>query len=150
MDDISVRLTSGRISLEEVISSVRREAGGAVVLFVGTARTPSRGREVLRLEYEAYTPMAERVLGEIAAEARNRWPVLAAAIVHRVGTVLPGEEIVAIAVSTPHRGEGYEASRYIIERLKERAPIWKKEVHPDGEEWVEGRPVHEGPGGEGD
>jgi molybdopterin synthase catalytic subunit/molybdopterin converting factor small subunit len=119
--------------LEEAIADLEH---GALVTFVGRARRRSDdGREVVDLEYEAYREMAERVLAEIASEAEQRWPGVAAAVVHRTGVVPLGEAAVAIVTAAPHRSAAYEANRFIIEAIKERLPIWKLERFPDGSEW---------------
>jgi molybdopterin synthase catalytic subunit len=110
---------------------------GAALLFLGVVRDHNDGRPVGHLDYDAYAVMAERVLGEIVAEASSRWRVGRMAVVHRIGRLGVGEPSVAIAVAAPHRAEAYEASRYVIEELKKRAPIWKREGYVDGEErWL--------------
>ena len=131
-----MRVRSQPLQLEEVVRAVSGEAFGAVVTFTGAVRDATRGRKVVRLEYEAYAPMAERMFERIAAEAKERWPGSRLAIVHRVGTLLPGELAVVIAASAPHREAAFEACRHAIERLKQDAPIWKKELYADGEVWV--------------
>ena len=111
------------------------DAHGAVVSFVGRARNRADdGREVLELEYEAYGPMAERVLAEIASEAADRWDA-SVGIVHRIGQVPIGEASVVIVSAAAHRDAAYQASRYVIEAIKERLPIWKRERFADGSEW---------------
>jgi len=132
----SFRVTDEEIRLQELIDEVKSEEAGAIVLFLGTPRRHSRGREVEYLEYEAYPEMAEAKLREIGREIKERWGVRAA-IVQRVGHLEVGEASVAIAVAAPHRREAFEAARYAIDRLKEVAPIWKKEVWEGGEEWIE-------------
>lgn len=113
---------------------------GAALLFVGIVRNHNDGRPVGHLSYDSYTEMAERVLEEIVGEAESRWSVGGIAVVHRIGRLEIGEASVAIAVAAPHRGEAYEASRYIIEELKKRAPIWKREGYVDGDsEWLGGQ-----------
>ena len=103
--------------------------------FVGRARNRADdGREVLELEYEAYGPMAERVLAEIASEAADRWDA-SVGIVHRIGLVPIGEASVVIVSAAAHRDAAYQASRYVIEAIKERLPIWKRERFADGTEW---------------
>jgi molybdopterin synthase catalytic subunit len=128
-------LSDGPIDVAELEGAVGRLGHGALVTFVGRARdTADDGREVVELEYEAYPEMAESVLREIAAEASARWGV-AAAVVHRVGTVPLGEAAVAIVTAGAHRAEAYEANRFVIEAIKERLPIWKRERFADGSEW---------------
>jgi molybdopterin synthase catalytic subunit len=133
----SFRVTDEEIRVQELIDEVRSEEAGAIVLFLGTPRRRSRGREVEYLEYEAYPEMAEAKLREIGQEIKERWGLDRVAIVQRIGRVKLGEASVAIAVAAPHRKEAFEAARYAIDRLKEMAPIWKKEVWEGGEEWIE-------------
>lgn len=120
----------------EVVAAVSGEAYGGLVTFSGSVRVETRGRRVLRLEYEAYRPMAERVLAKIGQEISQRWPGSRVAIIHRVGTLKPGELAVVIAAATPHRAEAFRACEHAIDRIKAEAPIWKKEVFEDGEIWV--------------
>lgn len=111
-------------------------ARGALVTFVGHVRDHQDGREVLRLEYSAYESMAEAECARIVADAERRWPV-AVALEHRLGTLEIGEAAVAIAVAGGHRGEAFEACRWIIEEVKRTVPIWKREYYADGSvEWV--------------
>jgi molybdopterin synthase catalytic subunit len=111
---------------------------GAVATFVGLARELNLGRRVVRLEYEAYAPLAVRAFERIAAEAAERWPGAALAIHHRVGTLAIGQASVVIAAASAHRAEAFAACRYAIERVKQIAPIWKREHFEGGELWVEG------------
>ena len=112
-------------------------ANGAVLTFVGQVREQSRGRTIAYLEYDAYVPMAEKMLGRIAAEAAERWGA-EVAIEHRIGRIALGEPSVVVCVGSPHRAEAFEACRWCIDTLKETVPIWKKEVCPDGSFWIEG------------
>jgi len=105
------------------------------VTFTGTVRNETRGRRVLRLEYEAYGPMAERKLAEIGAEV-GRTHGATVAIVHRVGALAPGDAAVVIACAAPHRTPAFRACEACIEALKRDVPIWKREVYEDGSEWV--------------
>jgi molybdopterin synthase catalytic subunit len=116
---------------------VRSNTAGAVVTFLGTVREFTDSRQTASLDYEAYPEMAERTMREIEAEARSRWTIIEATIVHRVGRLELGDVSVAIAVSCPHRAEAFEACRYLIDRIKEVVPIWKCENWSNGErEWV--------------
>ncbi|HZI14968.1 MAG TPA: molybdopterin converting factor subunit 1 [Myxococcus sp.] len=124
------------LRLEEVVEAVGGEAYGGLVTFSGSVRNQTKGRRVLRLEYEAYAPMAEKKLAEIGAEAAAQWPGARLAIVHRVGTLVPGELAVVIAAAAPHRKEAFRACEHAIERLKQDVPIWKKEFFEDGDVWV--------------
>lgn len=132
------RVSDRPVSGDEVEALVGSDRAGAVVTFLGVVRDHHEGRAVSHLEYEAYAPMAERVFAEIAATAERRWPLEGIAIHHRVGRLEVGEASVAIAVSAAHRGEAFEACRFVIDRLKSVAPIWKRETGPDGSRWVEG------------
>jgi molybdopterin synthase catalytic subunit len=123
----------------EVLGRVRAPEDGAVLLFLGTVRNHADGQAVEGMTYEAYERMAAPVLGEIAREAAVRLGTDRVAVVHRVGQLAIGEISVAIAVSSPHRAESYDASRYVIEEIKKRLPVWKKEHYVGGaQEWVEG------------
>jgi len=129
-------LTDEPLSLERVVDEVRSDDAGAIATFTGTTRARSRGRTVTHLHYEAYEGMAERVLEEIAGALRERYALTAIAIHHRIGRVSIGETSVVIAVSAPHRADALAACRDAIDELKERVPLWKKEVYEDGEEWI--------------
>jgi len=120
-------------ALEETVAS---PAAGAIVTFAGTTRRENAGRRVIRLEYEAYEPMALSEMRKLAREAGERWPIVRIAIRHRIGFVAIGETSVAIAVSAAHRAEAFEACRFAIDRLKEVVPVWKKEYFEGGEVWV--------------
>jgi molybdopterin synthase catalytic subunit len=132
------RITIGREPID--VGTLEREvadpAAGAIVSFTGTTRRDNAGRVVLRLEYEAYEPMALSEMRKLAGEAIARWKIVRIAIAHRVGVVEIGETSVAIAVSAAHRGEAFEACRFAIDRLKEVVPIWKKEHFEGGEVWI--------------
>ena len=112
---------------------------GAIATFTGYVRTTNDKRPVHSLELEHYPGMTQRSLKNIAREAATRWPLLAASIVHRVGVLSPGEQIVWIGVAAAHRGSGFAACEYIMDFLKTAAPLWKKEKGPAGERWVETR-----------
>ena len=154
-------LTDRPIVIDDLLAAVADPAAGAVVVFIGTTRNHNEGRDVERLEYEAYSGMAEKELARIAAEARGRWPIARLAVVHRTGVVPIGMASVAIAVSSAHRGDAFTAARFTIDRLKEVVPIWKKEFFAGGAVWIgdqacrvgtwtEGgeRPGSDGPGSE--
>lgn len=131
-----VQVTEQPIDVGRVIASVAGDDAGGTVVFLGTVRNESEGRAVSLLELEAYVPMAERKLAEIAVEAQASWGARVA-IAHRIGPLQVGEVIVAIAAACPHRAEAFAACRYAIDTLKDVVPIWKKEHGPDGAEWVE-------------
>lgn len=131
------RLTREPIDEASVRQMISAPECGAVAVFAGVVRNHSRGREVHYLEYEAYAPMALRQMWKIAEEASQRWGARVA-IAHRFGKMRVGETSVLIAVATPHREQAFEACRWCIDTLKERVPILKKEVCPDGTYWIEG------------
>jgi molybdopterin synthase catalytic subunit len=130
------RVGPEQLILQAVIDAVAGPGLGGIVTFTGTVRDHSRGKQVLRLEYEAYGPMALAKLEEIAAEIDQRWPGARVAIHHRVGTLEVGEAAVVIAAAAAHRQEAFRACEHAIERLKQDVPIWKKELYADGAEWV--------------
>jgi molybdopterin synthase catalytic subunit len=121
------------------LAEVQRTDAGAVAVFVGTVRDHSDDRSgVTHLEYEAFEGRVEESIGAIVDEALARWPILAGVVEHRVGEVELGGAAVVVAVSTAHRQDAFEAARYLIDELKARAPLWKKEYWPGGAEWIEG------------
>ena len=130
------RLQDTPLSLQEVVDAVGSTSQGGLVTFSGAIRDHSKGKRVTRLEYEAYGPMAQKKLAQIGAEAREKWPGTQIAVVHRVGTLVPGDLAVVIAASAPHRKEAFLACEYVIDRLKQDVPIWKKEFAENGEVWV--------------
>lgn len=137
-----ISLTNEPIDYHALTESVRSSNSGAVVLFLGTVRELTAGRRTVALDYEGYPAMAEAKLAELEAEACQRWPVDRVGIVHRLGHLELGDISVAVAVSCPHRQQAFEAGKFLIDELKIRVPIWKKENWDDGStEWVH-------PGGE--
>ncbi len=131
-------VTAARLDVGAMVDLVRCDADGAVDIFVGVVRDNSNGRRVLFLEYEAYPEMAEQTFRQIAEEIALRWGTDRVAIHHRVGRLEIGEASIVIAVAAPRRAAAFEACRYAIERIKQIAPIWKKEHFEDGAVWVEG------------
>lgn len=121
------------------MEEVGRPDAGATALFLGTVRDHSPGKSgVTHLDYEVYPEQVEGKIGEIVDEACERWPALAVVVEHRSGRVVVGEASVGVAVASAHRSDAFEAARFIIDQLKTRAPIWKKEFWPGGEEWSHG------------
>jgi molybdopterin synthase catalytic subunit len=130
-------LTDRPIDTGSILRKVSSPRAGAVVLFLGTAREFTGSRQTASLEYECYAEMAVAKLSELEGAARLRWPLVECAIVHRLGVLRPGEASVAVAVSSPHRHEAFEAGKWLIDTLKEVVPIWKKEHWADGtSQWV--------------
>ena len=136
---IRVRVGPEAIDPGRLFEEVGRPDSGATVVFTGTVRDHSPGKEdVSHLEYEVYAEMVVPKIEEIVTEAATKWPVLAAVVEHCEGAVPLGGVSVAVAVSCAHRADAFDAARYVIDELKERAPIWKKEFWPGGEEWSRG------------
>lgn len=127
-----IELTREPIDTSRLLAHVTQREAGAVVLFLGTVREMTNGRRTVALEYEAYPEMAESKLAELEAEARRRWRIVECALVHRLGRLDLAEASVAVAVSTPHRNDAFEAGRWLIDTLKEVVPIWKQENWDDG------------------
>jgi molybdopterin synthase catalytic subunit len=131
-----IYITSEPLNPQEITDLVRKDCNGAVVTFLGTTRDFSEGRNVLYLEYEAYQPMAENMLHQIAQEVRERWAIEDMSIAHRVGKLGIGEISLVVALASPHRKEAFEAAQYAMDRIKTVVPIWKKEVFRGGEVWI--------------
>jgi molybdopterin synthase catalytic subunit len=130
-------VTAEPIELAPLIAAVQAPERGGVASFLGLVRNHHGGREVLRLEYSAYAPMAEAECARIVAEAEGRWQV-AVALRHRVGSLAVGDVAVAATAASAHREEAFAACRYVIEEVKRRVPIWKRESYADGTEvWVD-------------
>jgi molybdopterin synthase catalytic subunit len=141
-------LSDSAVDVAAVLGAVHGPGQGATVLFLGTVRRENQGRPVTGIRYEAYPAMAEAVLSAIAAEAEARWPGCSVAAAHRTGELAVGDASVVIAAAAPHRSQAFEASRYAIEEIKRRLPVWKKERYADGREvWLEGAPAS-APGGD--
>ncbi|HEY8936897.1 MAG TPA: molybdenum cofactor biosynthesis protein MoaE [Cyclobacteriaceae bacterium] len=135
-----IKITEKPIDVQKVIDTATSLGAGAVNVFIGTVRNSAHGKSVLWLEYEAYETMAVAEIKKIIDDASHQWPLLGWAVSHRVGTLKPGEVSVVVAISSPHRKESFAACQYIIDTIKEKAPIWKKEVFEDGEEWISASP----------
>lgn len=135
-----IELSEKEIDPQRAVAQVRSDTCGAINVFIGTVRNQTQNKAVLRLDFEAYAPMAIKEMRKIALEAQKKWPIDKIAIHHRYGTLTIGEIAVVIAVSTPHRQASFEACQFAIDTLKETVPIWKKEVFADGEVWVAAHP----------
>lgn len=139
-DKLDIQILDTPLSPQACIDFVGDDGTGGLVTFIGTVRNNTKGRPVVRLEFEAYVPMAISEMRKIAETAAKQWPVEKMAIHHRVGTLEIGGIAVVIAVSTPHRKAAFAACAYAIDTLKETVPIWKKEIFADGEVWVAAHP----------
>jgi molybdopterin synthase catalytic subunit len=134
------------LSVDETLALVRRPGAGGLAVFVGAVRDENAGREVTRLEYSAYTSMAKREIERIVEELEREIAGVRVAAMHRVGTLEVGDAAVICAASAPHRAEAFRACRELIDRIKSRVPIWKREIGPDGAAWVGWEDARCGPG----
>ncbi len=135
-----ITITDQPLDVNHITYLATSPDAGAVAVFVGTVRSKTQAKKVIRLEYEAYEALAISEIQKLCEEAKSKWPIQKVAVSHRVGTLQVGETAVVIAVSTPHRKESFEACQYIIDRLKQTVPIWKKEIFEGGEEWISAHP----------
>lgn len=136
-----VRVQTGDFDLGLEVARLREGDArvGAIVTFVGTVRDLNDGAQVAAMELEHYPGMTEKALDDIAAQAAARWPLFATLVIHRVGPLLPLDQIVLVAVTAAHRGDAFAACEFIMDYLKTEAPFWKKEDTPDGARWVDAR-----------
>jgi molybdopterin synthase catalytic subunit len=132
-----IRVTKENFSVDDVIAGLKSRSTGGVVSFLGVVRGESKGKPVEHIEIEVYEEMAERELEAIRREAIDQFGIEEVAIVHRYGSLKASENILLVVVASAHRTEAFEACRYVIDEIKRRVPIWKKEVTPEGEWWVE-------------
>ena len=133
-----IRVTREAFSVDEVVASIRSGGMGAIVTFLGSVRNSSQGRDVDRIEIQVYEEMAVKQLQAIREDAITRFGVDDVSIVHRYGSLGVSENIMMIAVGASHRPEAFEACRYVLEAIKEKVPLWKKEFTPGGDYWIEG------------
>lgn len=132
-----IKLTRDPIDHQEMVANCRTKSTGAIVLFLGTVREITGNNQTLSLEYDAFAPLAEKSLTEIAEEAKSSWPIREIEIIHRLGTIQPGETSIAICLSCPHRADAFSACQQIMDKIKKVVPIWKKETSPDGvSNWI--------------
>ncbi len=138
---MTVRIQTADFDLSTEIAALRSGdlEVGAIVSFVGTVRDMNEGSQVNSMELEHYAGMTEKALADIIVEAKSRWSIHEALVIHRIGKMLPGEQIVLVAVTGQHRGEAFAACEFIMDYLKTAAPFWKKEATPAGEHWVDAR-----------
>ncbi len=135
-----IKISAESLDIQSCIDWVMTPDSGGIDVFVGTVRNATKGKPVLRLEFEAYERMAINEMKKIASQAMDKWPLHKVAVHHRTGVLQVGEVPVVIAVSAAHRDAAFDACRYIIDTLKQTVPIWKKEVFADGEVWVAAHP----------
>ncbi|MFM7657785.1 MAG: molybdopterin synthase catalytic subunit MoaE [Burkholderiaceae bacterium] len=138
---MTVRVQTEDFDLNTEIAQLRRHSPkvGAVVTFIGTVRDLNEGEQVAEMELEHYPGMTEKALQDIVDQAKSRWEIFDALVIHRVGPMKPLEQIVLVAVTSAHRGEAFDACEFMIDYLKTQAPFWKKEQTPSGARWVDAR-----------
>ena len=135
-----IEIFSSPLNIQYAVDWVMSPESGGIDIFIGTVRNATKGKPVVRLEFEAYEPMAKAEMEKITKQASEKWPVQKILIHHRVGVLDVGEVPVIIAVSAAHRAAAFDACRFIIDTLKQTVPIWKKEIFSDGEIWVAAHP----------
>lgn len=138
--DKQILISSETLNIQAAIDWTLSPESGGTDVFIGTVRNATKGRPVVRLEFEAYEPMAIAEIEKILKQAAEKWPVQRVLVHHRTGVLQVGEIPVIIAVAAAHRAAAFDACRYIIDTLKQTVPIWKKEVFEDGEVWVAAHP----------
>lgn len=139
MTDVRIQTEDFDLSHEMAQLRAGNAKVGAIVTFVGTVRDLNEGASVAEMELEHYPGMTEQLIQAIIDQARQRWPIYGALVIHRVGPLKPMDQIVLVAVTSPHRGEAFSACEFIIDYLKTEAPFWKKEQTPEGARWVDAR-----------
>lgn len=133
-----IRITNDRLNLEEVMLELEDNSAGAVSIFIGNVRNRGRSGNVSEIYYESYSKMAEQKMREIENEAQTKWEIKKLVVFHRIGNIKVGETSIMIGVSSEHRQEAFEACKYVIDNVKTRVPIWKKEISEESQKWVEG------------
>ncbi|MGH2610494.1 MAG: molybdenum cofactor biosynthesis protein MoaE [Tepidiformaceae bacterium] len=133
-----IRVTAEKLSADEAATAVASPSAGAINVFLGVVRNNNLDRDVDHLVYDAYPEMAEKVMRQVAVEAQGRFKLEDVAILHRTGRLEIGETSLVVALSCGHRAESFEAGHWLVNEIKKRVPVWKKEVWTDGEEWIEG------------
>jgi molybdopterin synthase catalytic subunit len=133
------KIVAGELSAAEAFRAVARPDCGGVAIFLGTVRSPNEGRRIRKIDYQAHRPLAEAELERIGRDVRRRWPGARLYAAHRVGSLRPGQVSVICAAAAPHRAEAFAACRALIERLKKRLPVWKREFGQGGARWVRNR-----------
>lgn len=133
-----IRVTSEPLDTAEAVAHVASPQAGAINVFLGVVRDNNLDRRVDHLVYDAYDAMAEKVMREIATEAKDRFGLIGCAVLHRTGRLEIGDTSLLIAISSGHRAESFEGGHWLVNEIKKRVPVWKKEVWENGEEWVEG------------
>ena len=133
-----IRITNNRLNLQEIMPELEDDSAGALSIFMGNVRNRGRYGHVSEIYYESYSEMAEQKLKEIENETQTKWEIKKLVVFHRIGNIKVGETSIIIGVSSEHRNEAFEACKYVIDNVKTRVPIWKKEISKESEKWAEG------------
>lgn len=133
-----IKITNDRLNLEEVMLELEDNSAGALSIFIGNVRNRGRSGNVSEIYYESYSKMAEQKMNEIENEAQTKWEIKKLVVLHRIGNIKVGETSIIIGVSSEHRQEAFEACKFVIDNVKTRVPIWKKEISEKSQKWVEG------------
>lgn len=133
-----IRITNNRLSLQEIMLELEDNSAGALSIFIGNVRNRGKSGNVSEIYYESYSKMAEQKMREIENEAQTKWEIKKSVIFHRIGNIKVGEASIIIGVSSEHRNEAFEACKYVINSVKTRVPIWKKEISNESQKWAEG------------
>ena len=133
-----IRITNNPLSLQEIMFELEDNSAGALSMFIGNVRNRGRSGNVSEIYYEAYSEMAEQKMREIENEAQTKWGIKKLVAIHRIGNIKVGESSIIIGVSSEHRHEAFEACKYIINNVKARVPIWKKEISKESQKWADG------------
>lgn len=133
-----IRITNNRLSLQEIMLELEDNSAGALSIFMGNVRNRGRSGNVSEIYYESYSKMAEQKMREIENEAQTKWEIKKLVVFHRIGNIKVGEASIIIGVSSEHRNEAFEACKYVINNVKTRVPIWKKEISNESQKWAEG------------
>lgn len=133
-----IRITNNRLSLQEIMLELEDNSAGALSIFIGNVRNRGKSGNVSEIYYESYSKMAEQKMREIENEAQTKWKIKKSVIFHRIGNIKVGEASIIIGISSEHRNEAFEACKYVINSVKTRVPIWKKEISNESQKWAEG------------
>ena len=133
-----IRITNNRLSLQEIMPELENNSAGALSIFMGNVRNRGRFGNVSEIYYESYSEMAEQKMREIENETQTKWEIKKLVVFHRIGNIKVGETSIIIGVSSEHRNEAFEACKYVIDNVKTRVPIWKKEISKESQKWAEG------------
>ena len=133
-----ISITNNQLSLQEVMLELQDNSAGAVSVFIGNVRNRGRSGNVSEIYYEAYSEMAEQKMREIENEAQTKWEIKKLVAIHRIGNIKVGESSIIIGVSSEHRHEAFQACKYIVNNVKTRVPIWKKEISSESQKWADG------------